>query len=297
MEIQMFKEISELKIVLQSRQGKVRDIYDLGDTMLIVTSDRISAFDVVFPNPIPDKGKILNAISIHFFNATKDIVPNHFITDKVEDYPADLHSFKGYLQDRSMLVHKTRVLPFECIVRGYISGSAWNEYTRTNTIGGMLIAEEMQESQKFSNPLFTPSTKVENGHDENISYREFLSRMDQNLAVYIKDKSVELYNFAHELLLKHEIILADTKFEFGTIGNQIYLIDEVLTPDSSRSWALEDYEMGKSPKSCDKQYIRDYLSATGWDKTPPAPQIPEEVIAKTREKYATIMQIITGKGI
>ncbi len=293
----MHKEISELNIVQQSRQGKVRDIYDLGDKMLIVTSDRISAFDVVFPDPIPDKGKILNAISIHFFKATKDIVPNHLISDQVEDYPAELHPFKDYLQDRSMLVQKTRVLPFECIVRGYISGSAWSEYSRTNTIGGMLIAEDMQESQKFLHPLFTPSTKVENGHDENISYREFMSRMDEPLAVYIRDKAVELFSFAHELLLKQGIILADTKFEFGTIGNQIYLIDEVLTPDSSRFWALEDYEMGKSPQSYDKQFIRDYLSATEWDKTPPAPQLPEEVLAKTRDKYAAILKIITGQEI
>jgi len=291
----MHNEISKLKIVLQSRQGKVRDIYDLGDTMLIVTSDRISAFDVVFPDPIPDKGKILNAISVHFFLATAGIVPNHFLSDKVEDYPEELHPFTDYLSGRSMLVKKTRVIPFECIVRGYISGSAWSEYKKTNTIGGMLIAEEMQESQKFMNPLFTPSTKVEDGHDENISYRDFLSRMDEKLAVYIKDKSLELYNHAHELLLKHGVIVADTKFEFGAIGDQIMLIDEVLTPDSSRFWALEDYEIGTSPKSYDKQFLRDYLGGTGWDKQPPAPSLPAEVIEKTRDKYLAILKIITGK--
>lgn len=293
----MHKEISELNIIKQSRQGKVRDIYDLGDTMLIVTSDRISAFDVVFPDPIPEKGKILNAISIHFFKTTSDIIPNHFITDIVDEYPAELHQFKSYLEGRSMLVHKTRVIPFECIVRGYISGSAWSEYTRTKTIGGMLIAEDMQESQKFTHPLFTPSTKVDDGHDENISYREFMSRMDESLAVYIKDKSVELYSRAHESLLKEGVILADTKFEFGTIGNKVMLIDEVLTPDSSRYWALDEYQIGTSPKSYDKQFIRDYLNQTGWDKQPPAPNLPEEVIMKTKEKYATIMKIITGKGL
>ncbi|MDY0151788.1 MAG: phosphoribosylaminoimidazolesuccinocarboxamide synthase, partial [Candidatus Cloacimonas sp.] len=230
----MYEEISKLKIVLKSRQGKVRDLYDLGDKLLIVTSDRISAFDVVFPDLIPDKGKMLNAISVHFFKTTKDMVPNHFLSDQVADYPVEFHAFKDYLQGRSMLVKKTRVIPFECIVRGYISGSAWSEYSRTSTIGGMLIAEDMKESQKFQHPLFTPSTKVEDGHDENISYREMLSHMDEVIAVDIKNKALDLYSYAHDLLLKEGIILADTKFEFGTIGSQVLLIDEVLTPDSSR---------------------------------------------------------------
>lgn len=293
----MHDEISKLTIVKGFRQGKVRDIYDLGDTLLLVTSDRISAFDVVFPDIIPDKGKILNAISVHFFTTTQDIVPNHLISANVADFPAELHPYSDYLSGRSMLVKKTRVIPFECIVRGYISGSAWSEYTRTNTIGGMLIAEEMKESQKFQNPLFTPSTKVEDGHDENISYREMLSRMDEFLANSIKNKALALYTHAHELLLKEGIILADTKFEFGTIGNQVLLIDEVLTPDSSRFWALDEYEIGTSPKSYDKQFIRDYLTASGWDKQPPAPHLPEEVISKTRDKYLAIHKIVTGKEL
>lgn len=293
----MHEEISKLPIVKHSRQGKVRDIYDLGEMMLLVTSDRISAFDVVFPDPIPDKGKILNSISVHFFKSTQHIVPNHFISDNVDDYPAELHAYRDYLAGRSMLVKKTRVIPFECIVRGYISGSAWSEYAKTNTIGKMLIAEEMQESQKFINPLFTPSTKVDDGHDENISYREFLSRMDERLAVYIRDRSLELYNYAHDSLMKHGIIVADTKFEFGSIGNQIYLIDEVLTPDSSRFWALDEYQIGSSPKSYDKQFIRDYLLSIGWDKQPPAPALPEEVISKTRDKYLAIHKIITSKEL
>lgn len=293
----MHEEISKLPIVKYSRQGKVRDIYELGDTLLLVTSDRISAFDVVFPEPIPDKGKILNSISAHFFKSTQHIVPNHFISDDVDEYPTELHAYRDYLAGRSMLVRKTRVIPFECIVRGYISGSAWSEYAKTNTIGKMLIAEEMQESQKFMHPLFTPSTKVDDGHDENISYREFLSRMDEKLAVFIRDRSVELYNHAHEILLKHGIILADTKFEYGSIGNQIYLIDEVLTPDSSRFWALEDYQIGTSPNSYDKQYIRDYLLSIGWDKQPPAPSLPADVIAKTREKYLAVHNIITSEEL
>jgi phosphoribosylaminoimidazole-succinocarboxamide synthase len=293
----MHNEISKLAIVKESHQGKVRDIYDLGENLLIVSTDRISAFDVVFPDPIPDKGKILNAISAHFFKTTSNIVPNHFITDNVSDYPNELQKFKEYLDGRSMLVKKTRVIPFECIVRGYISGSAWKEYKKTNTIGGMLIAEDMQESQKFTHPLFTPSTKVEDGHDENISYREFRNRMDELLAVYIKDKSLELYSDAHDLLLKKGVILADTKFEYGTIGSQVLLIDEVFTPDSSRLWALENYEIGKSPDSFDKQFIRDYLENSGWNKQPPAPSLPTEIIEKTRQKYVTILKIITGKEL
>ncbi|HNV93125.1 MAG TPA: phosphoribosylaminoimidazolesuccinocarboxamide synthase [Candidatus Cloacimonas sp.] len=293
----MHNEISKLAIVKESHQGKVRDIYDLGENLLIVSTDRISAFDVVFPDPIPDKGKILNAISAHFFKTTSNIVPNHFITDNVSDYPNELQKFKEYLDGRSMLVKKTRVIPFECIVRGYISGSAWKEYKKTNTIGGMLIAEDMQESQKFTHPLFTPSTKVEDGHDENISYREFMNRMDELLAVYIKDKSLELYSDAHDLLLKKGVILADTKFEYGTIGSQVLLIDEVFTPDSSRLWALENYEIGKSPDSFDKQFIRDYLENSGWNKQPPAPSLPTEIIEKTRQKYVTILKIITGKEL
>jgi phosphoribosylaminoimidazole-succinocarboxamide synthase len=293
----MHDELMKLSIIKSSKHGKVRDIYDLGDTMLLVTSDRISAFDVVFPNLIPDKGKILNGISVHFFKSTSDIVPNHLISDQVEDYPAELHPFREYLQGRSMLVKKTRVIPFECIVRGYISGSAWAEYKRTNTVGGMMIAEDMQESQKFMNPLFTPSTKAENGHDENISYREMLSHMDEWIARTLIDKSLALYNYAHELLKKEGILLADTKFEFGSIGGEILLIDECLTPDSSRFWALDSYEIGSSPHSYDKQFIRDYLNGTGWDKQPPAPNLPQDVIDKTREKYLNIYKIITGKEL
>ncbi|HRX76668.1 MAG TPA: phosphoribosylaminoimidazolesuccinocarboxamide synthase, partial [Candidatus Cloacimonadota bacterium] len=185
----MHDELIKLDIIKDSKHGKVRDIYDLGDTLLLVTTDRISAFDVVFPNLIPDKGKILNGISVHFFKSTKHIIPNHFLTDQVDEYPAELMPFKDYLAGRSMLVKKTRVIPFECIVRGYISGSAWNEYKRTATVGGMMIAEDMQESQKFNTPLFTPSTKADDGHDENISYREMMAHMDEWIARTLKDKS------------------------------------------------------------------------------------------------------------
>lgn len=290
----MYDKISQLAVVKHSKQGKVRDLYDLGDTLLIVTSDRISAFDVVFPDPIPGKGKILNQIAVHFFRTTADIVPNHFISDKVQDYPKEFHEFQSYLDGRSMLVKKTRVIPFECIVRGYISGSAWSEYQKTGTVGGMLISEDLLESQKFLQPLFTPSTKASEGHDENISYRDMLGCMDEWIAVFLKNKSLELYNHAHQLLLRSDIVLADTKFEFGTIGNQIMLVDEVLTPDSSRFWPLDDYALGKSPISYDKQYLRDYLNSTGWNKQPPAPHLPQEVIQKTLAKYQQIRDIIIG---
>ena len=293
----MHDELVKIPLIKKSSHGKVRDIYDLGDTLLIVTSDRISAFDVVFPNLIPDKGRILNGISAHFFRKTATMLPNHFITDNVDDYPAELHPFADYLAGRSMLVKKTRVIPFECIVRGYISGSAWSEYKRTSTVGGMMIAEDMQESQKFAKALFTPSTKASEGHDINISYREMLAHMHEWIARYLKDKSLELYNYAHDLLKKEGILVADTKFEFGSIGNEIILIDECLTPDSSRFWDIQSYQIGSSPKSFDKQYIRDYLIEIGWDKQTDPPHLPDEVVAKTREKYLSVYKIITGKDL
>ncbi len=292
----MHTEISKLAIVKSSSQGKVRDNYDLGDTLLIVTTDRISAFDVVFPDPIPGKGKILNKIAVHVFKTTADLVPNHFITDKVEDYPSEFAPFREYLDGRSMLVKKARVIPFECIVRGYISGSAWAEYRKTGTAGGMMISEELQESQKFALPLFTPSTKATAGHDENISYRDMLNCMDEWIAAFLKDKSLALYNHAHELLAKAGIILADTKFEFGTIGNRIILVDEALTPDSSRFWPRSSYQPGQNPPSYDKQYIRDYLNTIGWNKKPPAPHLPAAVIEQTLDKYRQIEQILTVTG-
>ncbi|MBW6513997.1 MAG: phosphoribosylaminoimidazolesuccinocarboxamide synthase [Candidatus Syntrophosphaera sp.] len=288
----MYQQISKLPIVKQSHQGKVRDIHDLGEQLLIVTSDRISAFDVVFPEPIPGKGIILNQIAVHVFKTTSHIVDNHFLTDAVEDYPAEFKPFHDYLRGRSMLVKKCRVIPIECIVRGYISGSAWSEYKKSGTIGGMLISEELQESQKFSQPLFTPSTKATEGHDENISYREMLSLMDSKIAEFLKNKSLELYKYAHGLLLPKGIVLADTKFEFGTIGDRILLVDEALTPDSSRFWNLEEYGIGMSPPSFDKQIVRDYLLQTGWNKRPPAPKLPEEIKQRALAKYRQIQDII-----
>ncbi|HAN40431.1 MAG TPA: phosphoribosylaminoimidazolesuccinocarboxamide synthase [Candidatus Cloacimonetes bacterium] len=293
----MFDKISKLECVKQARQGKVRDIYDLGDRLLLVTSDRISAFDVVFDQPIKDKGIILNKIAVSIFKATSHIVDNHLISSEVKDYPQELHEFKDYLEGRSMLVQKTRVIPFECIVRGYISGSAYGEYINKGTVGGKVIPNEMKESQKFDSPMFTPSTKAEEGHDVNISYRTMKAHMDTWIAEFLKDKSLQLYHFGHDMLLKKGIILADTKFEFGSYQGKIMLIDEALTPDSSRFWPVDDYEVGISPPSYDKQFIRNYLLNIGWDKQPPAPELPEDVIAQTRDKYLQIYKIITGETL
>jgi phosphoribosylaminoimidazole-succinocarboxamide synthase len=293
----MFEKLCKLKCVKQARQGKVRDIYDLGDRMLLVTSDRISAFDVVFGQPIKDKGIILNQIAVSIFKATSHIVDNHLISSEVKDYPGEFHEYQDYLEGRSMLVQKTRVIPFECIVRGYISGSAFSEYSKMGTVGGMMIADQMKESQKFEQPLITPSTKAEEGHDINISFRAMKAHMDEWIAESLKDKSLQLYQFGHDMLLKKGIILADTKFEFGTHQGKIMLIDEALTPDSSRFWPVDGYEIGISPPSFDKQFIRNYLQSIGWDKQPPAPELPEEVIAQTRAKYLQIYKIITGETL
>ena len=260
----------------------------------MVTSDRISAFDVVFPNTIPNNGKILNQISVYFFKQTKDIIENHFITDNVDEYPVELLPFKEALEHRSMLVKKTKVIPFECIVRGYITGSAWKEYRVTKTIGGAASEANLQESEKFPEPIFTPSTKAEEGHDENISYEEMKERIDNSLAEELKAKSLKLYNYADEYLKERGIIIADTKLEFGTLDGKIILIDEILTPDSSRFWEMSSYKIGTTPKSFDKQIVRDYISSTGWDKNPPAPKLPQEIIINSYEKYYEIYKNIVG---
>lgn len=293
----MLSEIVKLPIVQAHYSGKVRNVLDLGDKLLIITSDRISAFDVIFPNEVPGKGKVLNQIATFMLKNTKHIIDNHLISDNPDDYPSDFLPFKDYLTGRSMLVLKTKVIPFECIVRGYISGSAWEEYKQLGTVSGQLLSDKMKQSQRFPQPIFTPSTKAAEGHDENISYKKMQERIDPEIAEFLKDKSIELYKWAHEFLLERDIIIADTKFEFGTIGNKIYLIDEIFTPDSSRFWDKDEYEVGTSPKSYDKQFVRDYVTSSGWDKQPPAPKLPEEVISKTMEKYCTIYQKLTGKEI
>lgn len=291
----MIEELKKLPIIKSHYAGKVRDIFDLGEQLLIITSDRISAFDYVFPNIIPDKGKILNQISLFFFKNTAHIIDNHIISDKVEDFPVEFHPFKQQLEGRSVLVKKTKVIPFECIARGYISGSAWEEYKQLGTVNSQYIDENMKQSQRFPQPIFTPSTKASSGHDENISFNKMIERFDKKIAEQLRDKSLELYKWAHQFLIERDIILADTKFEFGSVGSDIYLIDEVFTPDSSRFWDKQEYEIGTSPKSYDKQFIRDFVVKSGWNKQPPAPELPQEVIEKSLEKYKLVYAKITGE--
>ncbi len=279
-------------------QGKVRDIYDLGDHLLLVASDRISAFDVVMAEPIPDKGRILTALSAFWFRHLADIVPNHVVSLQVEDFPAALQAYKEMLSGRAMLVRKCQPLPVECIVRGYLSGSGWAEYQQTGAIGGLKLPAGLVESQQLPEPLFTPSTKAELGtHDENISFDRMAATVGAELAARVRDISLTLYRQALAWAEPRGIIIADTKFEFGLDGGELLLIDEVLTPDSSRFWPKDDYRPGGPQKSYDKQYLRDYLESLGWNKQPPPPPLPPEVLANTRAKYLEALQSLTGKGL
>jgi len=279
-------------------QGKVRDIYDLGEHLLLVASDRISAFDVVMREPIPDKGRILTALSAFWFRHLADVVPNHLISLKVEDFPAALHPFKEMLAGRTMLVRKCQPLPVECIPRGYLSGSGWVEYQQTGGIGGLKLPPGLVESQQLPEPVFTPSTKAELGvHDENIPFNQVIAAIGTDLAARVRDLSLTLYRRALAWAEPRGIIIADTKFEFGLANGELLLIDEVLTPDSSRFWPQEDYRPGGPQKSYDKQYLRDYLESLGWDKKPPPPPLPPEVIANTRARYVQALKVLTGEDL
>ena len=285
----------ELEGVKLFKKGKVRNVFDLGDNLLFVATDRISAFDYVLPTPITDKGKILTQISLFWFEYFRDKVNNHYLTGNIEDYPAEIRKFEDILSKRSMLVKKTNVLPIECVVRGYLSGSGWKEYKKSSSVCGISLPQGMKESSRLEEPIFTPSTKAETGHDENISLEETRKIIGAELSERIKILSLTLYNEARDYLLPKGIILADTKFEFGLNKGELILIDEVLTPDSSRFWPADDYEPGRSQKSYDKQYVRDYLESIEWDKQPPVPQLPDEIVLNTRKKYLQAYQIITGK--
>lgn len=276
------------------QRGKVRDIYDLGDTFLMVASDRISAFDVIMPEPVPDKGKILNQISLFWFDVMAPLVPNHVISGNVEDFPEVCRPYAEVMRGRSMLVKKTQPLTIECVVRGYISGSGWKSYQEDGSICGIKLAPGLTESDKLPAPIFTPSTKEEQGHDINIDFETACQRIGRKNAESVRELSLAIYEKGTQLALKKGIIIADTKFEFGLIDGDIMLIDEVLTPDSSRFWPLEDYTPGGSQKSFDKQYLRDYLLSIKWDKSPPAPSLPEDVIRNTRKKYLEALHLITG---
>ena len=268
------------------RRGKVRDVYDLNESLLFVASDRVSAFDVVMKQPIPHKGSILNNISRFWFENTKHIVPNHLITTDIAHYPPECHKYEKELTDRSMLVKKTKPIMLECIVRGYIAGSGWKEYQQSNAICGIPLPDGLKEFAKLPQPIFTPSTKAEEGHDENINYEKTCEIVGKDITEKISKYSIELYNFAHDHLFKKNIILADTKFEFGLDeNNNILLIDEALTPDSSRFWLLNNETSCNKPYNFDKQYLRDWLESINWNKQPPPPDIPSEIIQKTMERY------------
>ena len=280
-------------------RGKVRDMYEIpghDDTLLMVATDRISAYDVVMNEPIPGKGKILTQLSLFWFDLLGDVVENHLISADVKDYPAICQQYAPQLEGRSMLVHKTRPLPIECIVRGYISGSFWSAYQKSSTVCGFSLPAGMLESQKFPEPLFTPSTKAELGtHDENISIETMAGIVGKARAQEIAEISINLYRLAADYARDKGIIIADTKFELGLKGEKLILIDEVLTPDSSRFWPVDQYRPGAGQPSFDKQFLRDYLSGLDWDKTPPAPALPADIIDKTRKRYAEAVTRITGK--
>ena len=267
------------------KKGKVRDIYDINDSLLLIVTDRISAFDYVLPDPIPYKGVCLTQISKFWFDFFKDIVPSHVVSTDIAEFPTELQAHKDVLAGRSMLVKKAEVFPIECIVRGYISGSAWKSYQKDGTVCGIKLPNGLKESDKFDEPLFTPSTKAESGHDINISFDEMKKLIGDDPAEKLKELSLKIYKTGAEYARKKGIIIADTKFEFGRVDNQIILVDEVLTPDSSRFWPADLYEPGKSQPSFDKQFVRDYLTSTGWDKNSDPPHLPEDIIAETQKKY------------
>lgn len=268
------------------RRGKVRDVYSLGDELLIITTDRMSAYDVIMLDAIPGKGKILNSISSYWFRLMEDIVPHHMITANISKYPEICFKYEDILDERSMLVKKTEPLPVECIVRGYLSGSGWESYKRNGTVCDVPLPSGMQESERLTEPLFTPSTKAEDGeHDINISFDEVINLVGIEIANKIRDYSLAIYNRGYSIARDSGIIIADTKFEFGLLDGELLLIDEVLTPDSSRFWSVDDYQIGVSQKSFDKQYLRDYLNSVEWNKEPPPPRLPDDIISNTYEKY------------
>jgi len=273
-------------------RGKVRDLYDVGDQLLIVATDRLSAFDVVLPTPIPDKGRVLTQLSMFWFNLLRDVIPNHVIT--ATDFTGDLAPHQAILEGRAMLCRKTEPIPIECVVRGYLAGSGWKDYQKTGSVCGVALPKGMRESDQLPEPIFTPSTKATTGHDENISIEQAAAVIGMPLAERLRDVSLEIYKRAVAYSAPRGILLADTKFEFGLIGSELLWIDEALTPDSSRFWPAAGYQPGKSQPSFDKQYVRDYLEQIGWNKQPPGPVLPPEVVTQTRAKYREAYQRLTG---
>jgi len=277
-------------------KGKVRDIYAVGDDqLLLVTTDRISAFDVVMPDPIEDKGKVLNQITLFWMDMMRDLVPNHIVATNVDDYPEPLRKYRAELQDRSVLVKKAKPLPIECIVRGFITGSGWKDYQKTGKVSGHALPANLQESEMLEKALFTPSTKAELGlHDENITLAQASEMIGEEMMRKVETLALAIYTRARDYAKERGILIADTKFEFGTIDGELILIDEVLTPDSSRFWPMDGYKPGQSQPSFDKQYFRDWLEEIGFNKQPPAPRVPAEIAARTRDKYMEAYRLLTG---
>ncbi|MCD4743155.1 MAG: phosphoribosylaminoimidazolesuccinocarboxamide synthase [Desulfobacteraceae bacterium] len=288
-------QLDDLKL---AAKGKVRDIYEIDNTLLMITSDRLSAFDVVLPDPIPDKGSVLTQISVFWFEKFKDIVNNHLISADVDQYPEQLKKYSDILENRSMLVKKAEPLPVECIVRGYITGSGWKSYQDEGHVCGIKLPTGLKESEKLAEPLFTPSSKAEVGdHDINISFADTIDLIGKEKAEKLRDLSLTIYNKGADIANEKGIIIADTKFEFGILDNEIILIDEVLTPDSSRFWPKATFSPGKSQKSFDKQAVRDWLTNSGWNKKAPGPKLPAEIIQNTSETYKEIFKLLTGKDL
>ncbi len=279
------------------KRGKVRDIYDLGDKLLIVATDRLSAFDVVLPTGIPDKGKVLTKLSLFWFRQMEDIIKNHILETDVEKYPEQLRKYGEMLRDRSMLVKKAKLIPAECVVRGYLAGSGWKDYETSRTICGIRLADGLLESSRLPSPIFTPTTKADEGHDMNVTFSELAGSVGEPLAKKLMDTTIRIYEKACKIAETRGIIIADTKFEFGIFDGEMIVIDEMLTPDSSRFWSMKTYKPGQSQDSYDKQIVRDYLNTLDWDKTYPGPELPAEVAEKTRARYVEILRILTGQGL
>jgi phosphoribosylaminoimidazole-succinocarboxamide synthase len=276
------------------RRGKVRDVYEMGEHLLIIATDRVSAFDVVLPNGISEKGRILTQISLFWFDQVKDIMENHVVATELSDFPPLLRKYESVLEGRSMLVKKARPMPVECIVRGYLSGSGWTEYKEAGTVCGIALPKGLEESARLDEPIFTPSTKADEGHDINISFEDMKKMVGEEIAEKLRETSLGVYTRARAIAEKKGIIIADTKMEFGEYGGRIILIDELLTPDSSRFWSLRNYAPGRGQDSYDKQIIRDYLLTLDWNKAYPGPVLPEHIVNKTVERYREIYKIITG---
>src|SRR5437773_3926124 len=290
---QSFLDLAGIK---KLRSGKVREVFDLGETLLFVATDRLSAFDVILPDPIPHKGAVLNQLSAFWFKRFSK-VKNHFVIANFDEFPKELQAFRSQLAGRSMIVRKTKPLPVECVVRGYLAGSGWKEYQESQSVCGIKLPSGLKLASQLPEPIFTPSTKAEQGHDENIDMKQCAQLVGDEIANRVETLSLEIYSRGREYIAQKGIIVADTKFEFGTIDGELLLIDECLTPDSSRFWPKDEYAVGQSPPSFDKQFVRDYLETLDWNKTPPAPRLPKDVITKTSAKYVEAFRRLTGNEL